>query len=76
MDSMAATTFFDVNLASYFKDLIINTDNVLFDGDSIKDFILNSNDNKFLMVKKRIGSNLTILSAVIVDDALLRSILT
>jgi hypothetical protein len=72
---MAATIFFDVDMASSFKDLIANSDSVKFGDDAVKDFILKSDDDSFLLVKKKIGSDVTILSADKVDDDLLKSIL-
>ncbi len=71
----AETIFVDVDLARNFKALISRTDNVTFKDDSVKNKILNTADDDFLMVTKKIGSTLTLLSAIKVDDALLKRIL-
>jgi hypothetical protein len=72
---MADTIIFDVDLASNFKALVINNDGIVFANNSLKDAILKADDNNFLMVKKKIGSSITILSVDLVNDDLLKAIL-
>lgn len=66
-----ASIIFDVDLASSFKNLILNNDNVVFSVAGLKNKIIKANDNDLLMVKRSIGSDITILAVDIINDALL-----
>ena len=70
---MADTIIFDVDFASSFKSLIGNN-NVLFADPKLKDTIIRADDNSFLLVKKKIGSDITILSVDLVDNAFLKKL--
>lgn len=69
------SVIFDVDLASAFKNLILSNDNVVFSSAGLKDKIISTNDNDLLMVKRSIGSNITILAVDDVNDALLKKYL-
>ena len=66
---------FDVDLASAFKNLILSNDNVVFSSTDLKDKIISTDDNALLMVKRSIGSNITILTVDDVNDALIKKYL-
>jgi hypothetical protein len=65
---MADTIFNVVDLAMNFKKFV-SVNPVAFDSPSLRDDILNADDNAFLRVKKKIGSATTILAVDKVDDA-------
>lgn len=71
-DSMGDSIIFDVDLASAFKSLIANNDDVAYDSNSLKSKIINAKDDDFLLVKRKIGSAITILSVDYIDDAFLK----
>ena len=67
------TVFVDVDLAIDVKKFINSTTaNIAFASMDLKGKILDAEDNGFLMVRKSIGSDLTILSVDIVYAALVK----
>ena len=71
---MSDTILMDIDLAKDIKD-IISYGNVLFDSPALKDKILAADNDTFLRITKKIGSDTTILNVDIVDDDFLAKIL-
>ncbi|MFA6049098.1 MAG: hypothetical protein WC792_04105 [Candidatus Micrarchaeia archaeon] len=74
------TVFVDVALAADVKAAITDGDDtVTFKKDAtgadLKKFILNSADNDFLLLTKTVGSDLTIIDAKKIDDAMIAKLL-
>tara|TARA_Y100000034_G_C6810869_1_gene364392 strand:+ start:528 stop:779 length:252 start_codon:yes stop_codon:yes gene_type:complete len=67
------TTISDVHVARDVKKFISRVD-VKYKDMRIKDLILSTNDNDFLMVTKKIGSKILIDDVKIVDDSYVNSV--
>ncbi len=75
MFALGDTIVFDTDLAMNFKALLRNDDTIIFSSPDFRKAINDSDDNDFLLVKKKIGSAVTILSVKKVTDTLIKTLL-
>ena len=68
---MVATIITSVDLAKNVRDFINHT-NVFYANNHLRDTIFDADDDDFLRVSKKIGSSVTILSVIKIDDNFIR----
>lgn len=71
---MVDTITNDVHPAKDVKRFASNVD-IAYDSDSFRKLIFNTDDDDFLLVKKRIGSKITIMDVKVVNDDLINGMI-